>query len=72
MNKLPRCPCGKVWAPTKQQAERLRKFVTGYHQHSHPVNYYMCEHGGYHWTRQQIWRDYSGTQICPNQSNRLG
>lgn len=60
MATLPRCACGKVWAPTRQQAERLRMFISDYKGDSLKVQYYMCEHHGWHWTRQQIWRDYSG------------
>lgn len=59
MTRLPRCKCSKVWAPTRQQAERLRMFISDYKGESLNVNYYMCEYGAHHWTRQQIWRDYS-------------
>ena len=60
MTRLPRCSCGKVWAPTKQQAEAMHEFVADYKGDSAKVHYYMCATGAWHWTRQQIWRDHSG------------
>lgn len=60
MTRLPRCACGKVWAPTRQQAEAVREFIAKGRPDSYHVNYYMCEYKAWHWTRQQIWRDHSG------------
>lgn len=50
----PVCPdieCGKVWAPTKKDAARIRAEIIAETGHSAPIRYYQCS-GGWHWTRQ--------------------
>lgn len=59
MTLLPRCSCGKVWAPTQQQAQAMHDFIADHKGHTRNVNYYECSFGAWHWTRQQIWRDHS-------------
>ncbi|MFF5791105.1 hypothetical protein ACFY5D_03555 [Paeniglutamicibacter sp. NPDC012692] len=50
----PVCPdpyCGKVWAPTRDDAKRLRAEIQKENGDRSPVRYY--EHaGGWHWTRR--------------------
>ena len=52
MNRLPRCECGKVWAPTEQQARAFHAFVAAHKGQKKRVRIYQCTHGGWHWTRQ--------------------
>lgn len=50
--RLARCvECGKVWAPTKEEARRLRRAVAEYQGREDAIRYYECA-GGWHWTRK--------------------
>ncbi|MBG6085843.1 hypothetical protein IW252_002610 [Zhihengliuella flava] len=46
------CPCGKVYAPTKAEARRLRQEMVIITGHADPCRYYQCGHGTWHWTSQ--------------------
>lgn len=56
---MPTCPdayCGKVWAPTREDAKRLHAEIVHDTGDRSPVRYY--EHGGgWHWTRRLRKKD---------------
>lgn len=58
---LLRCPCGKVFAPTKEIARNLRRQIATAKENHNEVRYYQCEDGdSWHWTEKL-----EPYRICP-------
>ena len=65
MIRYPRCQCGKVWAPTQQQAEAIHNFITAKLGTKEKVRTYQCAHGAWHWTQAPYkpWRKNSAKTL---------
>ncbi len=46
-----RCPCGKVYSPSRRQALRLLGSMRDRYGLTEPCYLYQCGHGVWHWTR---------------------
>lgn len=46
------CLCGKVYAPTRDEARRLRQEMEHHAGNRSHVRFYQCDKGAWHWTRQ--------------------
>lgn len=58
---LLRCPCGKVFAPTKEIARNLRRQIANAKDNHNEVRYYQCdETDSWHWTEKLI-----PYRVCP-------